>query len=358
MTDGDTGPGALDDSEARVRAAFRGQGKACAGLGSPFMGRLMPLLARHLTHDTPVGARVLSWGGDPGPGGQSVPLRLAGALHGLVLSGADSDLAAAYPPNAVPDAALWSAVSAALVTHETTIMAWLDRAPQTNEVRRSSILLPALWWTLERTGDLPIDLSELGASAGLNLNLDSFGIETPWGRAGAPDSVVLLRPDWRAPPPRPRALTIVDRRGVDLHPVDIRDPLHALRLLSYLWPDQPDRLGLTRGAMALNRAPPDAGDAAPWLEQRLASRAAGRLHVVYSTIAWQYFPPETQSRCTSALEEAGATADPASPLAHIAFEADGRADGAALTVRVWPHAPRPQVLARGDFHGRWVDWQS
>jgi hypothetical protein len=47
-----------------------------------------------------------------------------------------------------------------------------------------AVLLPALWWVLAQVGDLPIALSELGASAGLNLMLDRFAIETPDGWPG------------------------------------------------------------------------------------------------------------------------------------------------------------------------------
>jgi hypothetical protein len=344
-------------AEDAVRAAFRRQGESCAALGSPFMGRLMSLVAVRLDASTPPGARILSWTGDVSSDGQSVPLRLAGALHALVLEGLDAELAAAYPPNAASDDALWRAVEGALGRHPERIMAWLDRAPQTNEVRRSAVLLPAIWWLLGRTGALPLALSELGASAGLNLSLDRFAIETPWGVAGAEGSVVHLRPEWRGMPPPPRPVAVADRAGVDRHPLDPSDAGDALRLRSYIWPDQPERMALTRGAIALAAGRPDAEDAAPWLARRLATPWPGRLHVVYTTIAWQYFPPETQAACTAALESAGATATPDAPLAHVAFEADGVAPGAALTVRLWPHDPAPQILARADFHGRWVDWQ-
>jgi PTH1 family peptidyl-tRNA hydrolase len=341
----------------RMRGAFRSQGRSCALLGSPFMGRLMPLVGDRLTAETGPGARILSWEGDVGPAGQSVPLRLAGALHALALDGSDPGLAAAYPPNESDDDTLWRAVHGALDRHGARIMEGLDRAPQTNEVRRSAILLPALWWCLARTGQRPVALSELGASAGLNLSLDRFAIETPDGLAGPADSPVRLRPDWRGPPPPARPLEVADRAGVDRHPLDPADSGDALRLLSFLWPDQPERMALTRGAIALATTRPAEDDAAPWLARRLAERQDGRLHVVYSTIAWQYFPERTQDACTAALEEAGARADADAPLAHIAFEADGDREGAGLRVRLWPHAPEARALARGDFHGRWVDWR-
>jgi PTH1 family peptidyl-tRNA hydrolase len=322
------------------------------------MGRLMPLVAERLTPDTAPGSRILAWEGDVGPAGQSLPLRLAGALHALVLDGADAPLAAAYPPNAVDDDTLWQAVHGALERHPERVMAWLDRAPQTNEVRRSSILLPAIWWLLSQTGGMPVVLSELGASAGLNLSLDRFALDLPEGTAGAAESPVHLRPEWRgAPPPAPLPLRVVERAGVDMHPLDPGDPGDALRLLSFLWPDQPERMSLTRGAITLASVRPDAGDAAPWLAARLGTLRPGRLHVVYTTVAWQYFPPETQNACTAALEAAGARAGRNSPLAHLSFEADGQRDGGAVTVRLWPDSPERKLLARADFHGRWVDWR-
>lgn len=119
------------------------------------MGRLMPLIGARLTAETAIGARCLEWTGDIGPSGQSVPLRLAGALHGLVLSGLAPELAAAYPPNVVSDGTLWGAVEAAFTTHETRLMEWLDRPPQTNEVRRAAAIIAGIWWALDHVGNVP-----------------------------------------------------------------------------------------------------------------------------------------------------------------------------------------------------------
>ena len=321
------------------------------------MGRLMPLLADRLQPTGAVARRVLDWPGDVGPGGQSVPLRLAGALHGLVLDGADPALAAAYPPNAVDDDTLFAAVEGALDRHETRVMAWLDQAPQTNEVRRAAALIPAIWWALGRF-DLPLVLSELGASAGLNLSLDRFALSAGGGLHGAAVSAVRLAPDWAGPVPTPRDIRVVSRAGVDLNPLDAANPHDALRLSAYLWPDQPDRIARTEAAIALADTAPDKGDAAAWLADRLAMRHPGRLHVVYHTIAWQYFPPATQRAARTSLEAAGAKATPDAPLAHIAMEADGDPKGAGLTAQIWPGMDQPHLLARVDYHGRWIDWRA
>jgi hypothetical protein len=256
----------------------------------------------------------------------------------------------------VSDDALWQAVEAALQRHETRLMAWLDMAPQTNEVRRSAALIPAIWWLLDRV-DLPVVLSELGASAGLNLSLDRFALAIGGDVHGPAASPVRLAPDWTGPIPRPRPIRVTDRAGVDHNPLDPHDPAAQLRLLAYLWPDQPHRLDLTRGAIELSHARPEKDDAAPWLRRRLAAHRPGQLHVVYNTIAWQYFPPETQAAAIAALETAGARAPLDAPLAHVAMEADGDASGAALTARLWPGDAAPRLLARVDYHGRWIDWR-
>ena len=79
-----------------VRQAFRQQAKACASLGSPLMECLMAGLTDRLTPGDPVSDKVLAWPGDPSSKADSVPLRLAGGLHALVLSGQDPDLAKTY----------------------------------------------------------------------------------------------------------------------------------------------------------------------------------------------------------------------------------------------------------------------
>jgi hypothetical protein len=171
---------------------------------------------------TAVGARILNWEGDVGPAGQSVPLRTAGALHALVLDGTDAGACRRLPArDGGRRHALGGGAGRDRPTWRRIISAALDRAPQTNEVRRSAILLPALWWLLAKAGDMPLALSELGASAGLNLMLDRFAIETPGGLAGPAGEPVHLRPEWRGSPP-PAAPS---RRGSDGRgpPPDRRD---------------------------------------------------------------------------------------------------------------------------------------
>lgn len=328
---------------APLRAAFSAQSASCAALGSPFMAHLMQLCGTHLRPGSPIADRLLAWQGDVTSNGQSVPLRLAAGLHALVLNG--HPLANHYPPHTTPDTALWPTIEQAFATNAAQLTPYLDSPPQTNEVRRSGALILAASLLSKRHG-LPIVLSELGASAGLNLNFDRYGL----GAFGDPTSPVQLNPDITGTAPAPHPINVQSRAGTDLNPLD---PSDRTRLLSYLWPDQPERLALTRAALSLSPDKPDAQDAAPWLTKRLAIRHNNALHLVFHTIAFQYFPPDTQATCRAALAQAGARATPSAPLAHLSLEADTNPNGAALTLTTWPTG-KTEHLARADFHGRWL----
>ena len=342
-----------------VRDAFRDQAVHCDGLGSPLTARLCRLCADRLEDSGPVGAAVLHWPGDASSKGDSVPLRLMGGLHALVLSGADPALAETYAAaRLLSDDHLWSVVGPAIARHEDHLLHWLQSAPQTNEVRRSAALIAAGNWLAACLG-LPLELSELGASAGLNLLWDRWRMETPSGALGPAGAPVVLTPEWRGHAPVRATPRVVGRAGIDLNPLDpVAD---RLRLLSYIWADQQDRLTRTRAALdvaALERPPVQRGDAIDWLAGRLAAPMPGRLHLVYHTIAWQYFPAAAQARGEALLAEHGARASVDAPLARLGMEADASGlPGAALYLDLWPGGQRI-ALGRIDFHGRWIDWQA
>jgi hypothetical protein len=323
-------------------------------MGSPLTARVLRLLAADMGRG-PVAARVQGWQGDPGPKGDALALRLAGGLHALVLSGADAGLARAYGESNIPDVALHESLLSALESHAPHLLHWLESPPQTNEVRRSALLIAAGHWLARHYG-LPIVLSELGASAGLNLMWDHFALVAGGGRYGPSDAPVTLAPEWQgaAPPLCPPAVAL--RAGVDLNPLDpVKD---RLRMMSYIWADQTDRLIRTEAAATLAAKLPGLvarGDAVDWLETRLATPHPGHLHLIFHTVAWQYFPAATQGRGEALLASAGEKATANAPIARLSMEADGSSDGAAVTLTLWPEGITRQI-ARADFHCRWIRW--
>lgn len=337
----------------RLPAALREQAKSCQSLGSPFMDRLLRCLADHMPRDTALFDKMEHWPAPLGPSHASLPLRLAGGLHHLVLTNADAALAEIYPPSQPHDDSFRAEVVKALDRNQTFLIDWIDRPPQTNEVRRSVGLIPAANVIAARY-PLPFVISELGASGGLNLMFDRFAVQAGDSMLGN-GTALTLTPEWSGPVPPSATVTITNRRGVDLTPLDLRRPTDVTRLLSYLWADQPDRRDLTQNAVSCFDAQVDAGDAVDWLEHRLAMRHPGHVHMIYHTVAWQYFPPDVQARGEDLLTRAGEQATKDAPLARVAMEADAAGRGAALTLTLWPGGETRQ-LARIDFHGRWIDW--
>jgi hypothetical protein len=126
----------------------------------------------------------------------------------------------------------------------------LARSTQTNEPGRCAILLPLLARLPQ-----PLALLEVGASAGLCLLPDHYGYDY---------NGHLLRPEpaWPEPPifpcaparkmPLPKMLPqIVWRAGLDLNPIDVKDPAEAAWLETLVWPEQTARLKRLRAAMAI-----------------------------------------------------------------------------------------------------------
>lgn len=344
-----------------VAAALAQQARFCAALGAPFTGALCRLLGSAVPAASLTGQRLAAWPGEPMT--DALPMRLTGALHWLVRGGRAPGLAALYPPVPMPDDAALASALASLFADPVTdaaIAAFLDSPPQTNEVGRSGALMPGLLHVAAATG-LPLALLELGASAGLNLNMDRFAFDLGGVPAGDPASTVIVRPHWQGPPPLAAAVTIVSREGVDIAPLDAADDDVAQRLLAFIWADQPERLARTEAAIALARRFPPAlarDDAADWLERRLAL-ADGRATVVYHSIAFQYFPLAAQARIRAHLDALGAQATARRPLAWLRLEMDDPANPAqpAIRLSLWQGSEvQERLLGHAHPHGAFVQW--
>jgi hypothetical protein len=341
-------------TERAVRAAFARQAGWAEKLGSPLMVRLCTLLGERLDRDTEVGRRVLGWPGAADSFADALPLRLTGGLHALVRRGDAPGLADFYPPNPLPgEDAFWAALRPVLA--EPDLLPWLDSAPQTNEVGRSAVLMSGLLAIAERFPQ-PLELLELGASAGLNLILDRYGYDLGGLSAGDRASALQLTPEWKGPPPPSSQVAVARRRGVDLNPLDPRRD--GDRLLAYVWPDQLRRLAQLEAALAIAAEDPplvEPGDAAAWTEAQLADpREAGVTRVVLHSVAFQYFPQEVKERIAAALNAAGAGATRHAPLAWLRYEHDSGDEKITLRLRTWPGEER--LLAYCHPHGSSIRW--
>ena len=333
---------------------LRWQGEQCAQLGSPLYGGLLERAAGDVEAAGPV-ARVLD--GRAASNASALGLRLMGSVHRLVLSGEAPALARWYPSaggRADPEGA-WPVFRALVEDRFGEVQAGLDRPVQTNEVGRSAALVGGFLEVARVTG-LPLRVLEVGASAGLNLRWDRFRYEArglTWGPAGSPVRLCSYNSD--VPLPFDVDAQVVDRAGCDASPVDATTEDGRLTLLSYVWPDQAQRLRLLKAAFAVAAevpAPVEAGDAAAWTGARFTAEP-GVATVLYHSIVMQYLPDDRRAAFKALVRERGATATAAAPLAWLRLEPVG--GEAALRLTLWPGGDDATVAWSG-FHGQNVRW--
>ena len=337
-----------------IRNAFRQQASGCRAMNSSLTAEVLETLANILDHSTRTGARILDWPTDPMA--DALKLRIAGGLHALARSEQDAELTALYREGAGDFATVLSRV---LNKWDVWLYPWLDSPPQTNEVGRSAALMAGLMVAAQRL-DMPIELLELGSSAGLNLNLDRFHYNLGGLEAGPNDAAVRIMPEWTGNAPEGLWPQIIARSGVDQNPLDVRDEAIAARLLAYCWPDQHDRLARLEAAIATARKYPpsvDAEDAADWIERKLAEpQAKGTARIMMHSVFWQYLPSDTQNRIEAAIRKAGSAANVESTIGWLSFEPDPLAiSPMQLRLQLWPSGETLH-LAACHPHGASISW--
>lgn len=341
----------MGDLETRLRD----QARMCRAYGSALTGALLEGAADDLAAGGVV-ADLLGPHADD-PSGTVPALRFAGSVHRLVLERLAPELALHYPSvgGTAPVEDVWPAAERACRDHLDRLRELVKQGVQTNEVGRSAVLYGVL---LTLPG--PVQLLELGASAGLNLRCDSFAYEVGEGLAGDPASPVRLVQPWTGTPPAVRPLDVRARKGCDPHPLDPTTPEGRLTLTSYVWADQVGRLERLRGALAVAARVPAAVERAGALEfltRELASRPAGVTTLVWHSVVWQYVDPEERAAVDALLAEAGAAATEDAPLARASMEPE-RVDGRwVFRVRLqrWPDGGVTH-LADAQGHGPPVVW--
>lgn len=301
----------------------------------------------------------------PVPPGAAPALRLLGALHYLVLSDRAPGLAAYYPSaGGMHDSEhVWPVARATLEEHCALVSERVQRGVQTNDPGRATALYPALLWLTERYR-LPIRLLELGASAGLNLFAERFCYIVAGVPLGAPSSAVRFTEPWTVAPEldlarAARALRIVERAGCDLAPLDVRDPEDRLTLLSYIWPDEPQRLARLRAALDIAALDPPqitAQSAACWLAHALAQRQTGELTVVWHSLFRQYVPEHERRELDLTFRQAAEQHPADSPVVWLSME-PGSSDLPCIELRLQTHDGEQRCLATCGDHGPPVCWQ-
>jgi hypothetical protein len=204
---------------------------------------------------------------------------------------------------------------------------------------------------------LPFRVFEIGASAGLISRFDRYryaGSDWQWGDAG---SALTLRNRIHSGRPQhlDAAIRVVERRASDPHPIDLADARAFLRLQSFVWPDQTERLQRLRAAVVVAATVPltlERENFADWLASAVAPRD-GYATVVLQTVVEEHFTPLERDELHSLLRSIGQGASLRAPFAHVRMELE--ADTYDTTVRTWPK-DETVTICRSDGHAQDIRW--
>ena len=259
----------------------------------------------------------------------------------------------------------WVDFTAALAAHPTSLRRFVEeQGVQTNETQRCVALVPA-FLTLARESGLPLDLIELGPSAGLNLVFDRYGYRYAEGAFGDPGARLIFDATERGRVPADllgAPLEIREPRGIDLVAVDVATGDGLPLLHSFLWP------GLTERAVRLDAAigtflesPSDPSysrattstfcRACSRSDRRTPSRSCSRPRRPGISIRIATTPCSRRSTRPPRT----AAHSPGSPRGGGRRRSTRTTSfGWELELRIWPAHAR--LVALVDYHGNWIDW--
>jgi hypothetical protein len=290
--------------------------------------------------------------------GQQPANLLMAATHMVVLGDPELGFARFFPSvageRAQPPAGAAVEYPGFCAAHRAVLAELLrTRLVQTNEPARATALRLALHEIGRRTPG-PVTFLEVGASAGIQLRFDRWAVRTGGRRFGPADAPLTLETEWRgggAPPDLDALPAIGERLGIDLHPVDARDPVQRRWLAALVWPEHTGRLAQLSAALDVVAAdPPEllAGDAIELLPRLDAERLPRTAPlVVFHSQVRLHVPPERRPAFDAAIQDlAGGRR-----LFHVALEhRDTRSPVLSLGDSEGPSGE----LAVAHGHGRWI----
>jgi hypothetical protein len=348
----------LAERRARGALQLRTQAGWCREIGSPIYAALLFAAADDCEAGGPTWNVVE--GHEDMPVGDVLPIRIAGSVHRLVLTGRAPELARFYASAGGTERGdAWPAFRAVLEEHRDELRAMLARPVQTNEVARSGSLLGGFATVARETG-LPLRLLEVGTSAGLNLRFDRFRYESEGFAWGDPASGVRLGPIFEgAAPDVPPRLEVADRMGCDAAPIDPTSDEGKLTLRAWLWPDQVERRARLDAALGIAARVParvERADACDFVQRELVPEK-GVATVLFHSIVMGYLGPEKVRRLGALVAEAGARASAEAPIARVCLEPRRKGDTWEYCVflALWPGGEQ-RVLALSSPHGPPVRW--
>jgi hypothetical protein len=299
------------------------------------------------------------------PEDREAPHLLLTAVQYLLSRNPDHRLAKYYPSivadAGVPDEDCFPAFRECCLDNADAVRPLLrTRRTQTNAVRRSAVLYPAIA-RVARAADGPLSLVELGPSAGLNLLFDRYRYDYDGHVVGATESPVTIESSVRrgAPPLPETPPDIHSRVGIDRNPLDVTDEADKDWLRALIWPEHGQRRAVLDGALAVARDnPPEliAGDMLDDLPAVLDGIPEDVPVCVFNTLVLYQVPEQLSEALSAFLEDRMAER----PLHWLT----GRRDlsGGESVALDWKRRVGDDIetthLVDYEPHGAWLSWRS
>ncbi|MBJ7461813.1 MAG: DUF2332 domain-containing protein [Ilumatobacteraceae bacterium] len=342
--------------ELSFHDALLHQSGICAQLGSPLYEAIFRAMAVDLNNNGET-ARI-SEHLTIRPMRDAAPLRIAGVIHRLALTGKAPSVARHFPSTGgTPGPTLIADYLEALATFRNDIDEGLSRTVQTNEVGRTTMLVTGMSFFAREVGIPATHLREVGSSCGLNLQVDEYFFEANGTSYGNGNALVRFEDSaWGTPRPDiAQCPALLSRAGCDIAPLDAHNINDQFTLLSFVWPDQFDRFARLRNAInnacaSSTYVSPDQQDAAEWIHQQFENISFDEPVLIFHSIVWQYLSQETKKAFREAVNNH--CTQRSAPTGWLRMEPAGPV--ADLRIDIWHGTKKThgdQVIADSSFHG-------
>jgi hypothetical protein len=291
--------------------------------------------------------------------GQPVPNLLFAAVQYLLFSGTPHSLSAFYAtcsPSPSDPREAYPHFRDFVLGHSSEVTSLLkSRLVQTNEVRRSAYLLPALSFAANCFDFKPLALIEIGTSAGLNLLWDkyqySYGDSVTYGDLS---SEVLVISSFRGAKPsilKAPLPKISHRIGLDLNIVDTSIPDQVAWLRALIWPEHHERRALMDAALKKRREIEldfRVGDGFSMVSDLVKEIPKENVLCVYHTHVANQISQEARQSFLERIDRIGAKRD----IIHISNNIKPH-----LYLTAYREGERIDMpLANTDSHAHWIEW--
>jgi hypothetical protein len=299
--------------------------------------------------------------------GQPVTYLLFGAVHDLILRGTSHPISAVYDGSTRGQPLIANAYTVFrdfCLSHRTQVQEITSsRLVQTNEIGRSALVALGLAYVASvEHGE--ISLVDIGASAGLNLSWDSYSLqfhspgESPlvWNSQSHVKITCTIPRHARSIARKLQRVRIAERLGIELRPLDLRDPEAVRWLYALVWPNQVDRKSRLQSAIHLQLLSQEL----PILRSDATTELATvieRLRDDTTLCLFESHIVEQLSRCCwESYERQFARIAKRRDIFRITISSCG--DKALMMLRRYRRKPRveEQILAVCHPHGLWADW--